>query len=114
MYSYLILVPIQQDTVDRMAMTLGAVIQTMPETSRSQRGLARTFMCTMVCALVPDGETKDDCERVNCKPRAPSTPSSVGDLGSNREPCTYDVRREFRSRGIQRQTRQWDNCVHLQ
>ena len=74
-----------------MAMTLGAVIQTMPETSRSQRGLARTFVCTMVCALVPDGETKDDCERVNCKQRASSSPSSGGDLGSSREPATNDV-----------------------
>ena len=73
-----------------MAMTLGAVIQTMPETSRSQRGLARTFMCTMVCALVPDGETKDDCERVNCKSRS-SSPPSGGDLGSSREPATNDV-----------------------
>ena len=87
----MIFLPVQQDTVDRMAMTLGAVIQTMPETSRSQRGLARTFMCTMVCALVPDGETKDDCERVNCKQRASSpSPPSGGDLDSNREP-SYDV-----------------------
>ena len=71
-------------------MTLGAVIQTLPETTRSQRGLSHTFMCTMVCALVPDGETKDECERFNCKPRA--SPPSGDDLDSSREPSTYDVR----------------------
>ena len=56
-----------QETVDSGASTLGGIIQTAPEIARSQRGLARTFMCTIVCVLVPEGETRDDCERFNCK-----------------------------------------------
>ena len=48
--------------------------------ARSQRGLAHTFMCTVMCALVPEGETKDDCERVNCHDDDTSA-SSVSDGG---------------------------------
>ena len=49
--------------------------------ARSQRGLAHTFMCTVMCALVPEGETKDDCERVNCNDDDTTSASSVSDGG---------------------------------
>ena len=73
-------------------MTLGGIIQTAPEMARSQRGLARTFMCTIVCSIVPEGETKDDCERVNCDYPDPGEstllPDDYNEYGDYVEPVT--------------------------
>ena len=77
------LTSLPQETVDRGARTVGGIIQTVPEIMRSQRGLGHSFMCNIVCALVPEGESKDDCERMNCNREkvGASSSSDYGDYG---------------------------------
>ena len=75
-----------QQTFDRGSRAIGGLIQAAPELARSQRNLVRTAMCSIVCALVPEGEVKDNCERLNCQSTSSSSTSSssssdYGDYG---------------------------------
>jgi len=72
-----------QQTFDRGSQAIGGIIQAAPDLARSQRNLVRTAMCQIVCALVPEGEVKDNCERLNCQASSGSSSSSsdYGDYG---------------------------------
>lgn len=77
--------PSLQETFDRGARAIGGIIQAAPELARAQQNLVRTAMCSVICPLVPEGETRYNCERVNCQSTSLSSSSDnfsdYGDYG---------------------------------